>query len=107
VALIGDIKTGTVALATTRARFPAGTSGAQFLLDFIEAENSIGFHAGQETVQVLALSLDEIHRVSMMNEQPLDRWIEGPDNPVPVDDDDGVDRRFKDRPQNGSIWSES
>ena len=31
---------------------------AQFLLDFIEAENSMGFHASQEAMRVLALSLD-------------------------------------------------
>ncbi len=31
---------------------------AQFLLDFIEAENSMGFHADQEAVRVLALSID-------------------------------------------------
>ena len=35
---------------------------AQFLLDFIEAENSMGFHAGQEAMRVLALSLDEARR---------------------------------------------
>jgi nitrite reductase (cytochrome c-552) len=35
---------------------------AQFLLDFIEAENSMGFHADQEAVRVLALSLDETRR---------------------------------------------
>jgi nitrite reductase (cytochrome c-552) len=34
----------------------------QFLLDFIEAENSMGFHADQEAVRVLALSLDEMRR---------------------------------------------
>jgi len=32
------------------------------LLDFIEAENSMGFHADQEAVRVLALSLDETRR---------------------------------------------
>ncbi len=31
---------------------------AQFLLDFIEAENSMGFHAPQEAVRVLGLSLN-------------------------------------------------
>ena len=64
VALIGDIK----------ARRDGGSSDAdleasrrhqrraQFLLDFIEAENSMGFHADQEAVRVLALSLDESRR---------------------------------------------
>ncbi|HLV02834.1 MAG TPA: ammonia-forming cytochrome c nitrite reductase subunit c552, partial [Acidobacteriota bacterium] len=31
---------------------------AQFLLDFIEAENSMGFHAPQEAMRILALSID-------------------------------------------------
>ena len=31
---------------------------AQFLVDFIEAENSMGFHADQEAARILALSLD-------------------------------------------------
>ena len=64
VALIADI----------RARRDGGSSDAdleasrrhqrraQFLLDFIEAENSMGFHADQEAVRVLALSLDETRR---------------------------------------------
>jgi nitrite reductase (cytochrome c-552) len=35
---------------------------AQFLLDFVEAENSMGFHAPQEAMRVLALSLDATRR---------------------------------------------
>jgi nitrite reductase (cytochrome c-552) len=35
---------------------------AQFLLDFIEAENSMGFHAPQEAMRVLALSLDHTRK---------------------------------------------
>lgn len=31
---------------------------AQFLLDFVEAENSMGFHADQESMRLLALSID-------------------------------------------------
>jgi nitrite reductase (cytochrome c-552) len=31
---------------------------AQFLLDFVEAENSTGFHAPQEALRVLSLSID-------------------------------------------------
>lgn len=31
---------------------------AQFLVDFIESENSMGFHADQEAVRILALSID-------------------------------------------------
>jgi nitrite reductase (cytochrome c-552) len=35
---------------------------AQFLLDFIEAENSMGFHAAQEAMRILALSIDHTRR---------------------------------------------
>jgi nitrite reductase (cytochrome c-552) len=64
VALINDIKTaqqkgaGEPQLATSRNH----QRRAQFLLDFIEAENSMGFHADQEAVRVLSLSLDEARR---------------------------------------------
>jgi nitrite reductase (cytochrome c-552) len=64
VALIGDIKAardagaGDAALETPRRH----QRRAQFLLDFIEAENSMGFHADQEAVRVLALSVDETRR---------------------------------------------
>jgi nitrite reductase (cytochrome c-552) len=64
VALIGDIKTAKAAGATDQdLETPRRHQRrAQFLLDFIEAENSMGFHAGQEAMRVLALSLDETHR---------------------------------------------
>jgi nitrite reductase (cytochrome c-552) len=64
VALIGDIKAARDAgasdnsLETARRHQRRG----QFLVDFIEAENSMGFHADQEAVRVLALSIDEIRR---------------------------------------------
>jgi nitrite reductase (cytochrome c-552) len=64
VALIGDIKAAAAAgaseaqLATARDE----QRQAQFLLDFIEAENSMGFHASQESVRVLALSLDHTRK---------------------------------------------
>jgi nitrite reductase (cytochrome c-552) len=35
---------------------------AQFLLDFIEAENSMGFHAPQEAMRILALSIDHTRK---------------------------------------------
>lgn len=35
---------------------------AQFLLDFVEAENSAGFHAPQEAARILFLSLDHAHQ---------------------------------------------
>jgi nitrite reductase (cytochrome c-552) len=64
MALIADIKAAKTrgaadgALETARRHQRRG----QFLLDFIEAENSMGFHADQEAVRVLALSLDETRR---------------------------------------------
>ena len=64
IALIGDIKSARArggndaAIETARRHQRRG----QFLIDFIEAENSMGFHADQEAVRVLALSLDEIRR---------------------------------------------
>ena len=64
IALIGDIKTAARAGAAEPALETARRHQrrAQFLLDFIEAENSMGFHADQEAVRVLALSLDETRR---------------------------------------------
>jgi nitrite reductase (cytochrome c-552) len=64
VALIGDIKAAAGRGATDAALAPARQAQrrAQFLLDFIEAENSMGFHADQEAVRILALSLDEARR---------------------------------------------
>jgi nitrite reductase (cytochrome c-552) len=64
IALIGDIKaagsggSSDADLAASRRH----QRRAQFLVDFIEAENSMGFHAPQEAVRVLALSLDEARR---------------------------------------------
>ena len=64
IALIADIRAarekgeGDAALEASRRH----QRRAQFLLDFIEAENSMGFHADQEAVRVLALSLDETRR---------------------------------------------
>ena len=64
VALIADIKTaaGSGAADAGLAAARNHQRRAQFLLDFIEAENSMGFHAGQEAMRVLALSLDEARR---------------------------------------------
>jgi nitrite reductase (cytochrome c-552) len=60
VALIGDIKkaqaSGMPADRLTQAR--DFQRKAQFFLDFIEAENSRGFHAPQEAGRVLAHSID-------------------------------------------------
>jgi nitrite reductase (cytochrome c-552) len=64
MALIADIKAAKARGATDGALEAARRHQrrGQFLLDFIEAENSMGFHADQEAVRVLALSLDETRR---------------------------------------------
>jgi nitrite reductase (cytochrome c-552) len=64
MALIADIKAAKARGATDGALEGARRHQrrGQFLLDFIEAENSMGFHADQEAVRVLALSLDETRR---------------------------------------------
>ncbi len=64
LALIADIK-GAQQRGATEPQLATSRSHqrrAQFLLDFIEAENSMGFHADQEAVRVLSLSLDETRR---------------------------------------------
>ncbi len=60
IELIEDIKRAKAGGATdpqlTEAR--SQQRQGQFLLDFIEAENSMGFHAPQEAMRVLALSIN-------------------------------------------------
>jgi len=62
--LIGDITVasgrGATPEALTRARDEQRQ--AQFLLDFIEAENSMGFHAPQESMRVLGTSIEHTRR---------------------------------------------
>ena len=60
VALIADIKTAKAAGATDEQLAAARKAQrhAQFLLDYCEAENSMGFHAPQEVARVLGLSID-------------------------------------------------
>ena len=68
MALIADIKAAKAAGATDAALEASRRHQrrGQFLLDFIEAENSMGFHADQEAVRILALSLDETRRGQAM-----------------------------------------
>ena len=64
VSLITDVKAaggrgvGPAPLETARRH----QRRAQFLLDFVEAENSMGFHADQEAMRILALAVDEARR---------------------------------------------
>jgi nitrite reductase (cytochrome c-552) len=64
IALIGDIKAAAAAGMTDAQLAPARDEQrqAQFLLDFIEAENSMGFHAPQEAMRVLANSIEHTRR---------------------------------------------
>jgi nitrite reductase (cytochrome c-552) len=64
LALVQDLKTAKEAGAT-EASLEAGRRHqrrGQFLLDFVEAENSMGFHAPQEAMRLLALSLEEFRK---------------------------------------------
>ena len=60
VALIGDLGSSQKAGATEQDLAAARDfqRRAQFLLDFVEAENSTGFHAPQEAARLLAQSID-------------------------------------------------
>ncbi|HYC77280.1 MAG TPA: ammonia-forming cytochrome c nitrite reductase subunit c552 [Planctomycetota bacterium] len=60
VGLIGDLKAARAAGLDDAALAPARElqRRAQFRLDFIEAENSMGFHAPQEAARILAESVD-------------------------------------------------
>jgi nitrite reductase (cytochrome c-552) len=60
VALIADLKAARSAGRTDAELARARTfhRRAQFLLDFVEAENSMGFHASQEAVRILGDSIN-------------------------------------------------
>jgi nitrite reductase (cytochrome c-552) len=62
--LIADLK-GARSAGVPAARLTAARDEqrqAQFLLDFIEAENSMGFHASQESMRILALSIEHTRK---------------------------------------------
>ena len=60
VALVGDLAAASAAGAGDAALSPARAlqRRGQFLLDFVEAENSGGFHAPQESARILGASID-------------------------------------------------
>ena len=72
VALVADIKAAQASGAGDDRLAAARDAQrqAQFLLDFIEAENSMGFHAPQEAMRVLALSIDHARRGQLAVRQP-------------------------------------
>jgi nitrite reductase (cytochrome c-552) len=65
--LIGDIQAAKAAGATDQQLALARQQQrkAQFYLDFIEAENSMGFHAPQEAARILAESIDASRKGQM------------------------------------------
>jgi nitrite reductase (cytochrome c-552) len=64
VELISDLKAARAAGQSDAQLAPAQNfqRKAQFLLDFVEAENSTGFHAPQEALRILSLSIDYSRR---------------------------------------------
>ena len=62
--LIADLKAAKAAGAAAErlAKARDEQRQGQFLLDFIEAENSMGFHADQEAVRILGLSIEHTRR---------------------------------------------
>ena len=64
VEFIGDLKiarTNNVNIEKTK-QAQAFHRKAQFLIDFVESENSTGFHAPQETARILAEALDYVRK---------------------------------------------
>ncbi len=64
MALVSDVKTARAAGASDAQLREARLMQrrGQFLLDFIEAENSMGFHAGGEAARILATSIDYLRQ---------------------------------------------
>jgi len=64
MALVSDLKKARQAGATDAQLEEARLMQrrGQFLLDFIEAENSMGFHAGGEAARILARSIDYLRQ---------------------------------------------
>ncbi len=64
IAFIGNLRTAREAGVSDQQLAAARNEQrqAQFLLDFIEAEKSMGFHAPQEAMRILALSLDHTRK---------------------------------------------
>src|SRR5688500_10898298 len=61
--IASEVRRDSTAPTITRAR--DYQRKAQFLADFIEAENSMGFHADQEAARILAKSIDLSRRGQM------------------------------------------
>jgi nitrite reductase (cytochrome c-552) len=75
ISLIGDIK-GAAAAGRTEAQLAPARDfqrKAQFYLDFVEAENSMGFHAPQEAARILAESIDFTRQGQLALREPPPR----------------------------------
>ena len=73
VALIGDLKRVRAQGDTASATFHEAQRfqrQAQFYVDFVEAENSTGFHAPQEALRILGQSID-LSRQGQLALRPL------------------------------------
>jgi nitrite reductase (cytochrome c-552) len=64
LALVADVRGAKLAGASAVQLEPAlaHQRRGQFLLDFVEAENSMGFHAGGESARVLARAIDYLRQ---------------------------------------------
>ncbi len=85
MALIADIKAAKAGGAS-EAQLDAARKyqrKAQFLLDFIEAENSTGFHAPQEAARLMTLSLDYTRRgeIALRSLKAADSALPQPSTP--------------------------
>src|SRR5690606_12063645 len=75
VGLIADIQRAKSAGYTDEQLAPARKAQrrAQFLTDFVEAENSMGFHADQEAMRVLALAIHAAREGQILVRDPTYR----------------------------------
>ncbi|HVR37852.1 MAG TPA: ammonia-forming cytochrome c nitrite reductase subunit c552 [Thermoanaerobaculia bacterium] len=85
MALIADIKSAAAAGASEAQLDEARKyqRKAQFLLDFVEAENSTGFHAPQEAARLMTLSIDYTRRgeIALRNVLPGPAALPQPETP--------------------------
>jgi len=72
MALITDIQSARDGGATDAELATAGhfQRKAQFFVDFIEAENSMGFHAPQEAARILAEAIDFARQGQIIHREP-------------------------------------
>jgi nitrite reductase (cytochrome c-552) len=72
MALIADLREARDEGRPDEALFPARQMQreATFLLDFVEAENSMGFHAPQESMRVLSLAIEAARKGQILVRQP-------------------------------------